>query len=568
MINRIYINEINNDLLYKCKQNGFTFIDQKDWTLQDGSLKPNFFYVDKLHLVEDGNAKLAESIVNAINTNVNNYKHATTSSILLSNAKEFHFNQEDFPLLPFNLFARNAICNPVKPVVKWCSNTLDTSKSVNCHNVCLNKPVGSCNVCTIKPVCSRNVRPSKPANTSNVNYSKPVCTSNVNHSKPVCTSFVNYSKPVCASNVNHSKPVCTSNVNYSKPVCTSNVNYSKPICTSNVNHSKPGCTSNVNYSKPVCTSNVNHSKPVCISNVNHSKPVCTSNVNYSKPVCTSNVNYSKPVCTSNVHHSKPVCTSDVVRSKPACTCNVCKSKQAVQNVNSNKVVFPIDVGKPHCENNSMILPAECCIYYLKFLLLLFLLMIFLVSMMSSTFHVSILNLNIIMNVHMTFLISTKFFKCKYIFETLFKILSKVFYRHLYIYLITINFLNFCLLFDIAHSIKPNLFFVVVVILIPTRIAMLSSSKFHKHLKNCLYNINFIVLHMLRKILCFTQLTLQKLIDVLFLIDYFLYIADRVFKFLIAGIFIICKHLFILFIIIFVVILAFFNVFYKQRAINC
>ena len=132
----------------------------------------------------------------------------------------------------------------------------------------------------------------------------------------------------------------------------------------------------------------------------------------------------------------------VVRSKPVCIRNVCKSKQAVQNVYSNKVVFPVDVGEPHCENNSMILPAECCIYYLKFLLLLFLLPIFLVSMMSSTFHVSILNLDIIMNVHMTFLISTKLFKCKYTFETLFKILSKVFYRHLYIYLITINLLIF------------------------------------------------------------------------------------------------------------------------------
>ena len=209
------------------------------------------------------------------------------------------------------MFVRNAVCNPVKPVVKWCSDTLVTSKSVNCHNACLNKPAGSCNVC-----------PSKPANTSNDNYSKPVCT----------------------------------------------------------------------------------------SNVTHSKPVCTSNVNYSKPVCTSNVNYSKPVCTSNVNHSKPVCTSDLVRSEPACTRNVCKSKQAVQNVNSNKVVFPVDVGKPHCENKSMIFPAECCIYYLKFLLLLFSLLIFLVSMMSSTFHVSILNLNIIMNVHMMFLISMKFFK--------------------------------------------------------------------------------------------------------------------------------------------------------------
>ena len=369
-INRIYINEVNNDLLYKCKQNGFTFVDQKDWALQDGSLRPNFFYVHKLHLVEDGNAKLVESIVNAINTNVNNYKHATTPSILLSNTKEFLFNQEDFPPLPCNLFVRNAICNPVKPVVKWCSNTLVTSKSVNCHNVRLNKPIDGCYVHTIKPVCSRNVPPSKPATTSNVNYSKPVCTSNVNHGKPVGTS---------------------------------NVNYSKLVCTSNINHSKPVCTSSINYNKPVCTSNVNHSKPVCTSNVNHSKPVCTSNLNYSKPVCTSNVNYSKPVCTSNINHSKPVCTSEFARSKPACTRNVCKIKQAVQNVNSNKVVFPVDVGKPHYENKGMILTAECCIYYLIFLLLLFLLPIFLVSMTSSTFHVSILNLNIIMNVRMTFL---------------------------------------------------------------------------------------------------------------------------------------------------------------------
>ena len=129
-----------------------------------------------------------------------------------------------------------------------------------------------------------------------------------------------------------------------------------------------------------------------------------------------------------------------------------------------KLCFLLMSVNPIVKKNSMILPAECCIYYLKFLLLLFSLAIFLVSMVSSTFHVSILNLNIM------FLVSTKFIKCKYIFETLFKILSKVFYRHLYIYLITINFLNFCLLFDIAHSIKPKFFFVVVV-------------KFHKHIKN-------------------------------------------------------------------------------------
>ena len=186
----------------------------------------------------------------------------------------------------------------------------------------------------------------------------------------------------------------------------------------------------------------------------------------------------------------------------------------------------------------MILPAECCIYYLKFLLLLFLLPIFIFitdfSCVYNVQHVSCKYFKFKYHYECSYDVFNfyEIFKCKYIFETLFKILSKVFYRHLYIYLITINFLNFCLLFDIAHSVKPNLFFVVVVILIPTKISMPTGSKFHKHIKNCLYNINFIVLHMLRKIFCFTQLTLQKLIDVLFLIDYFLYIADRVFKFLI------------------------------------
>ena len=57
-INRVYIDEINNYLCCKSKLNGINFINHTDWTFQDGSLKPNLFYADKLHLIEEGNTKL------------------------------------------------------------------------------------------------------------------------------------------------------------------------------------------------------------------------------------------------------------------------------------------------------------------------------------------------------------------------------------------------------------------------------------------------------------------------------------------------------------------------------
>ena len=53
-INGVYINEINNYLCYQSKSIGVNFISYTDWTLQDGSLEPNLFYTDKLHLIEEG----------------------------------------------------------------------------------------------------------------------------------------------------------------------------------------------------------------------------------------------------------------------------------------------------------------------------------------------------------------------------------------------------------------------------------------------------------------------------------------------------------------------------------
>ena len=49
-INRVYVDEINNYLCCKSKLIDINFINNTK-TLQDGHLKPNLFYADKLHLI-------------------------------------------------------------------------------------------------------------------------------------------------------------------------------------------------------------------------------------------------------------------------------------------------------------------------------------------------------------------------------------------------------------------------------------------------------------------------------------------------------------------------------------
>ena len=82
-INRVYVDKINNYLCYKSKLNGINFINHTDWTLQDGSLKTNLFYTDKLHLFEEGNAKLAVSIYHSINRNVSKINEIVSISLKL-----------------------------------------------------------------------------------------------------------------------------------------------------------------------------------------------------------------------------------------------------------------------------------------------------------------------------------------------------------------------------------------------------------------------------------------------------------------------------------------------------
>ena len=125
-VNRIYIKEIDDYLSYKCDLNGVKFIKPDDWTLRNGSLKANLFYVDNIHLILDGNIKLSESIVNVIKPNSTTTENVSMSLKLFNHLADFNFNGKDFPPLP-------------------CSITV-------CDSVRSSKPVCNSNVCTSKPV--------------------------------------------------------------------------------------------------------------------------------------------------------------------------------------------------------------------------------------------------------------------------------------------------------------------------------------------------------------------------------------------------------------------------------
>ena len=63
-VNRLLINKVNDILKYESQKNGFVFIVQDNGlNLPNGSLNCFLFYKDSLHLVEEGNFKLAKSIV-------------------------------------------------------------------------------------------------------------------------------------------------------------------------------------------------------------------------------------------------------------------------------------------------------------------------------------------------------------------------------------------------------------------------------------------------------------------------------------------------------------------------
>ena len=133
-VNRIYIKEINDYLSDKCNLNGVNFIKQNGWILQIGSLKANLFYVDNLHLIQDGNIKLSESIVTVIKPNSKTTESVSMLSKLLNQAADFSFIYKDFPPLPCSM----TVCNFVRSSKPVCTSHVRSKKLVcTSHVRCL-----------------------------------------------------------------------------------------------------------------------------------------------------------------------------------------------------------------------------------------------------------------------------------------------------------------------------------------------------------------------------------------------------------------------------------------------
>ena len=109
---------------YECHKNGFIFkVQDHEWTLPNGSLDCSLFYKDSLHLVEQGNVKLAKSIVSTLtaqNNQINfpskncNTFYSDVSKQSIPATISFSFKEDHFPPL-------TNVCQPV-------------SKSGNCGN--------------------------------------------------------------------------------------------------------------------------------------------------------------------------------------------------------------------------------------------------------------------------------------------------------------------------------------------------------------------------------------------------------------------------------------------------
>ena len=99
----------NKILKTKCSQPCLTFICQgDDWTLSNGSLDSDHFYLDNVLLVENVNLKLAESIFSFI-SHFNNIKHNNHIQFNKSYkmAVLFKLNNSDFPPLSFPNFSKS-----------------------------------------------------------------------------------------------------------------------------------------------------------------------------------------------------------------------------------------------------------------------------------------------------------------------------------------------------------------------------------------------------------------------------------------------------------------------------
>ena len=176
-----------------------------------------------------------------------------------------------------------------------------------------------------------------------------------------------------------------------------------------------------NFVLPVDICTVDSDKP--LRPVNSSKPVRPVDICQPIPSANSNaIGYtvdSNKLINSKIVHSvdtrKPLC--HVNSSKPVLPVDVRKS---LRPVNSNKTVYPVDVYRSGC-------PADICkpvclfdirkpffAHYWRHVTLFLILLFCAVSVNTNVFNRIILYMSLFINIHMKYLIFTKFFKCTFV----------------------------------------------------------------------------------------------------------------------------------------------------------
>ena len=290
------------------------------WTIENGSLNPDLFILGNVHLVEQGNLKLAETVFSSIE-NCNGVTCNNQRQFLMSYKMtvSFKLNNSDFHPLSFSTVSKPFFFVPVLlSFATPCrssryASALSHKSLSDATNVC-DGIVYSSSIYPSKPI-----RPSKPLYLSNVHPSKPTISSNFYLSKLVCPRNISFSRSIRSSDVCQSR----SNVIPSKLVRSSNVCPSKPVRPGDVCPIKPVCPGNTYLGKTACPSKFYFSNSLSLINICPNKAVCLSNICLSKPACAATVFPSKPVLPSNFYFSKPVCVSNDCQSKPVSPINVC-----------------------------------------------------------------------------------------------------------------------------------------------------------------------------------------------------------------------------------------------------
>ena len=119
--------------------------------MESGMFSPNFYFKDNVHLIEQGSAKLASSILATINRNITSPTCGISIIANYTNAVSFSFKDYDFPplpspALPNHCSISNNVNNPAPNIIK----------PVHAKKFDVRHRSGTSNVCNTV-VCVRNI---------------------------------------------------------------------------------------------------------------------------------------------------------------------------------------------------------------------------------------------------------------------------------------------------------------------------------------------------------------------------------------------------------------------------